>query len=392
MNSKKRVGAPRTRRAAPIAYHPGYRRLLTMIVLPASIVLACHSRNELREELRTRGSNDGLAIIRPRTNWFEIVSFTAGVYNVRNPRGLSSAWIAQGGQFVAWNIHPRPGGRIDSCPSATTIETVTGDLIWQVPGSITNIRAMALSPDGQRLAFEGTYASVGMPISEALSKPVTQTTGLHYVDHQNGRVVRVSLHPEAQYSSGWISWSPSSDAFAYANVNRIYVLYLSTGISKFIGDGQNPTWSPDGKGIAFKSRDGWPTVIDPVTLVSRRLPSQHRILGAVHWSPNSEYVLVSESLSSVSNLLNWRSPIFGPSAELVVYRLRDEARLSVDFINFKGGDDRGFSWIKNLDSFLKGAARWPLIQPCLPELTTNQARGSVAGTDEEPDGEELIPK
>ena len=152
---------------------------------------------------------------------------------------------------------------------------------------------------------------------------------------------------------------------AYSIGSRIYLLDVSKGVSKAIADGRDPTWSPDGAWIAFRSIDGWAMVVSPVTFASRRLLG-HRILGSVHWSPDSKYVFVSEPVGLISNILNGRSPIIGPSAELVVYRLRDGARVTVDLISFKGGDDFGFEWVKDLRAFMTGASKWPPVKPCLP--------------------------
>jgi len=223
------------------------------------------------------------------------------------------------------------------------------------------VRAMAVSPDGQRLAFDGAYTPEASPNGANRYSAL----GLQYCDVKSRRVVVVYEHHDPPDRPRMISWSPDSDALAYSRENRIYVLKISTGSSRALADGNYPSWSPDGKWIAFRSPDGSAVAINPATLESRKLLSE-KILGGVHWSPDSQYVFVSESIGFISNLFNGRNPFIGPSAELVVYRLRDGARVPVYWFSFKGGDDLGFDWVTNLDTFMKGATRWRSTQSCFP--------------------------
>lgn len=280
------------------------------IVVSFGVAVACRSGNNLIEELRTRESREGLALIRPHSNWFAIVSFEKGGYIVRNPRGLASAWIATGGNLVAWNTPAEPV--LKPCDGVTTIETMTGKLVRQIPGQLLYVRTMAISPDGLRVAFDGSYIP---SVTTGSSGSRENGTGMHYLDVETGRLSSVPI--ESTHAEDEMSWSPSGEAFTYANGNRIYILDVSTGAPKLIGHGQNPTWSPDGQWITFRSMDDWAMAVNPVTLESKKLLPDNKILGAVHWSPDSQYVLVSEAVGALSNILHWRSPIWGPVAELV---------------------------------------------------------------------------
>jgi len=221
---------------------------------------------------------------------------------------------------------------------------------------------MAISPDGLRVAFDGSYIP---SVTTGSSGSRENGTGMHYLDVETGRLSSVPI--ESTHAEDEMSWSPSGEAFTYANGNRIYILDVSTGAPKLIGHGQNPTWSPDGQWITFRSMDDWAMAVNPVTLESKKLLPDNKILGAVHWSPDSQYVLVSEAVGALSNILHWRSPIWGPVAELVVYRLRDGARASVNLIPPESFTDLGFQWATDLGAFMKNASK-PPIQTCLTAI------------------------
>lgn len=303
-------------------------------------------------ELKVRQSNEGLAVVCMNGHWFQVVSFASDAYPVPlQLRKNSSAWIAQGGHLVAWNVHSVPSG---PCEGATTVNTMEGEFWAQVPGRLINPRTIAVSADGRRIAFDGTY----MPSS---SKPSEESIGVSYLDVQSGTVVKVSSG-SASSDSGALSWSPAGDALAYGNGNQIYILGVSSGISRSIARGFDPTWSPDGQWISFRSLDGSAIAINPVTLAEKRL-LPYKILGAVHWSPDAEYVFVTEAVGIVQTILHFRSL---PSKEFFVYRLKDGARVSVGLIPAEGGlnDLFGFQWVKDLRIFLKGASERSMA-PCV---------------------------
>lgn len=356
-----------TRRVEPEPTVSSWQRRirLSAAVIALGFAEACQTNSDLAAELRTRDVQEGLAVIRTRfpSNWFEIVSFDRGEYSVPNPRGLSSVWIAQGDDLVAWNVPRQPVAQ--PCDGLTTIETMGGESVRQLPGRILYLQTMAVSADGHRVAFEGTYIPAAKT-APANHDRLFREGGIHYLDIQAGTALTISTVSNPSEDSTEISWSPGGDAFTYTSGNRIYIFDVSTGASQAIAYGQNPTWSADGQWLAFRSSDGWATAINPVTHVSKRLLPDHKILGAVHWSPDSQYVLVSEAVGVISNILRWRSPGGPSSGELVVYRLRDGAGASVGSISLKGGNDRGFEWVKDLRVFMKGASKGTPTQLCSP--------------------------
>ena len=273
------------------------RWICALILVVTVCTTAClHNSNDLVEELKVRESNEGLAVVCMDGHWFQVISFASNAYPVPlHLRKNSSAWIAQDGYLVAWNVHTVPSG---PCEGTTTVNTMDGEVLTQIPGSIVNPRTMAVSADGRRIAFDGTYMTSSI-------KPLEGSVGVRYLDVQSGNVVNVSSDSTSR-GSGTLSWSPAGDALTYGNGSQIYILDVSSGLSRSIARGYDPTWSPDAQWISFRSLDGSAIAINPVTLAEKKL-LPYKILGAVHWSPDAKYVFVTEAVGSIQTILHLQS-------------------------------------------------------------------------------------
>jgi hypothetical protein len=115
----------------------------------------------LSDELSLRSQRDGLALVRIQSDWLYLLAFNSPLRSIRNPRELSMAWFSADGKATAWSIHNWPGERSSACSSPVIVEVLDRPGSWQLPGSIINIRAMAVSSDGTRSAFDGTYQPAG---------------------------------------------------------------------------------------------------------------------------------------------------------------------------------------------------------------------------------------
>jgi Tol biopolymer transport system component len=185
------------------------------------------------------------------------------------------------GDCDAWNIAWSPDGSSLIFPTA---EICAFDLsIVAADGSSPAVRLLApgmnslqatWSPDGRRLAYlaseglgnGGLYVAEVTP-SEALSGGV------------EGHLVRPDLAPDMgtvafgdEFNQPW--WSPDGTALAVAAVPRGFYLVESEGIFIVQADGSgerllteragSPTWSPDGRRIAFHR------TVDPSEYVNDR--------------------------------------------------------------------------------------------------------------------------
>jgi hypothetical protein len=186
-----------------------------MIALPQS------ANSELSEELRKRGLAEGLALARTTAgNHWEIVPFNGEARTIDNPRGVSGAWFDGTGRTVAWNVGSWPGEGFSECPNPVIVETVEGTRLWQLPGNVINSAAIAVSADGRRVAFDGTYKPNGTGFLNTTSNRQRWVTGLQLADRSTNSVFLIlplkdSFDGTTPEYVGWISWAPDGNRFVY---------------------------------------------------------------------------------------------------------------------------------------------------------------------------------
>ena len=172
------------------------------------------------------------------------------------------------------------------------------------PGLITFDMAgdiFATNPDGTGLTqltsgpdpdFLPTYSPDGTLIAYVTALPdLSETVSVMNADGQH----RVTL-ADHMTDVGDISWSPDSRRFAFgarvvgSNVNKIYVVDADHPGATPLGEpglaGEEASWSPNGKEIAFKGSDaccGPPTLPDALWLMNADGSNAHQL-----WVPPKE--------------------------------------------------------------------------------------------------------
>lgn len=177
----------------------------------------------------------------------------------------------------------------------------------------------AVSPDGGRIAFA-----------------VTRRGGTDlYLMKANGTHVRRLTHERVRHSNSAPSWSPDGKRIAFQSIHGrglgrwdIRILTLATGEVERFTNAKSieccPDWSPDGMRIAFASERGWAPdsegnwdvyVKDLETGEVTRLTRSLAIDGYPSWSPDgSAIVFTSQRGGGVSHL--WMKELPGRLIQL----------------------------------------------------------------------------
>jgi Tol biopolymer transport system component len=162
------------------------------------------------------------------------------------------------------------------------------------------------SPDGKKVAFYSGDAICVIPVSPETGRPT-------------GPVKRL-LDGKYRFQAP-VSWSPDSERIVFMNMDEknrgeIWTLSLKDGTLNQITDdpevGMNPSWSPDGKTIAFNRGDS------EIRLVSAKGGESRKIAEIeygryISWSPDGKWLLYKKA-----------------SKKIYLFRLADEHGFEID--------------------------------------------------------------
>ncbi|MGA2436162.1 MAG: hypothetical protein ABSG25_12840 [Bryobacteraceae bacterium] len=142
---------------------------------------------------------------------------------------------------------------------------------------------------------------------------------------------------------GGFDWSPDASRLVYAKNNKVYVYSVLARKSTMLGEGTNPSWSPDGAWIAYWQGDDL-RVVSPDGSRSRTLVSDAKdgFTDRAKWSPDSAYVLIGYVSSTFASW--WANPLWDVDVRIEVVRVSDGMELTVLYPTMKG--TRGMEWIR----------------------------------------------
>ena len=166
------------------------------------------------------------------------------------------------------------------------ITTLPGQILSTIHPQVQWLTAFYadLSPDGRSIAFVGSFA-------ETFGK--TRIYGLHLLTLSDE--IRTLVRTAEAEMPRSIGWSSDGRTVVYDSGNRVLLYDLARKKSKPLADGNHPTWSPDGRWIAYRRLDGTAALISPDGNHSNSIPENLHIAAGLRWSPDSRYVVFTDA-------------------------------------------------------------------------------------------------
>jgi dipeptidyl aminopeptidase/acylaminoacyl peptidase len=302
-----------------------------LVILLAAV--PAHSA-DLCGELAGRYAKDHLAIVQLfRNNSLEVIPFGKAAYYqpLGARRYLSVFFSADGSRILADSEVPD-----DDDKHYTYLLSPGGSMLGTAPSTYQMFVA-ALAPDGTRFAFHGDSDIT-----------VAKKWGVHigFLDGRPPILVVPGSDMETPRKRS-IGWSPDSRYLVYDWNKRVSRYEIATSKVSTVADGSDPTWSPDGKWIAYRSPSNEAVLIDPAGGAPKYPLKQRKILGPLRWSPDGKYFFFAEEFHHA----RWLGPLgWNPGSRLVVARLEDGATCAVydspDPDNMITGRDFGWLYLE----------------------------------------------
>jgi WD40 repeat protein len=294
--------------------------LIVVVVVPGCLRRMSGAEDNLRLQLRALNEREGLWIGVWRSGFTQLFPFAPDPrVEIKLPRTYFSGNFTTDGEHIV-----ATGG------DELFVLSLSGAILKKRRGMLDVLYA-DLSKDLTTVAF-------GRPDWGASGHGGDQRRKMQFyygsVDSDENKFIAEGEQLGDHYSD-LISWSPDGREVVLSLAGEVRIYDLSSGSFRPLGKGLDPTWSPDGNWIAFRTADGKAMIARPHAGEPSTMMRARQVLFGLQWSPDSKYLLFSEYES--------RSPM--SDTRLVVYRLSDGATESI-FSTYVGATNRYFGWVR----------------------------------------------
>ena len=288
------------------------RAMLLCMIVP----MCCQGPGSLGTELEQKARAIGLALLVNCGDEMGVYSFENAPMFRRFPSSFASPTATPDGMLIVWATHGPP------YTSNIEIESVTGK-ITEVGKVDCWLRILALS--------SGSRPNVAF---------VSNMTELRYGDLAGSATnVIEGLEPFSQ-SAGW---SPDGKKLVYGRQGQILLLDTTTHRSTVIDSGNDPTWSLNGRWIAYRSSRNQAILLDQKSGQKHVILERHELAPLpLRWSPDSAYLAYVERYAK--DHTRW---------QLSVVRVNDEATIMVATFDPIRGYVTDWSWILRYRDFCR---------------------------------------
>jgi hypothetical protein len=302
---------------------------LAIMAVAAVVFTGCSPRDSsLAQQLARRSTEEGLAIVYQRSHAVGVIPFSG------TERFLESECLW--GMPAVFDTTGEAVARYKPIPNGCefVVERIDGGTIAtpRPPGAFV---PSSLNAKARRLTFWGDWPGKARTVGQRQSQYWAS------FDFMQGGLLDACT---GQYSC--TDWSPDGHMIVYEQEGQIRVLDTDAGASRILGQGHDPTWSPNGKWLAFRTPSGHPNFITTDGAPVHSQIEGHEILDAIRWSPDGGFVFFAERI-------RFGLPILMPDYALVACRISD-GRTTI-LRRFGGGIPGSgvmqFSWIKHSQEF-----------------------------------------
>jgi len=295
----------------------------TTILLAAFLCLSGCSTDDaaLKEELRAESERSGLALI-------EIFSMR---WNVVVPFDSPERYFRLGDNETMMSVFGREGRQLSIYQfdkfEVTTVGGVTASSAVPPRGFFP----MGLSERASRVAYNG-------PCPSKTSRPALCWAPFDLSTRQ--------AVADGDGTTRFGDWDLSGNQMVYERQGAVYIYDVGNATSRRLGDGHDPTWSPDGKWIAYRSAEGSASLMTTDGHRTKWALDGIEAATPLRWSPDGRYVAFSEPAGL-------HVPFFGTAHLLKVHRVADGRSIAVR----RFGDDDvhvdKFHWVLNYGEFCR---------------------------------------